>query len=89
MGVFDTISDALSGKVPQSAATKPAPQGRLTGVSDFSTAREARANAMRAQGLDPATGDPLPTPALRGTGSGVMDAMHQHADKAHPVGSKK
>jgi len=86
MGVFDTISDALSGKVPQPQTGKTtAPQGRLTGVSDFSTAREARANAMRAQGLDPATGDPLPTPALRGTGSGVMDAMHQHADKAHPV----
>lgn len=92
MEPFDTIATTLAGQKPQpSAAAKPS-GGKTTGVADFSTAREVRANQMRAQGLDPATGDPLPapaksaTPALRSTGSGVMDAMYAHANKVHPVG---
>jgi len=88
MEPFDSINAALTGK---QQAPQPKPTGKVTGVSDFSTAREVRANQMRAQGLDPVTGDPLPKstpPALRGSamGSGLMDAMHYAADKHHPVG---
>ena len=82
MGIFDAISDALSGK-PQASA-KPTDSGSGSGPGkgqgDFDEDMQIRARNMRAMGLN-SDGSPMAKPAP----AKPLPSMNDHADKMHPV----
>ena len=80
MGIFDQISDALSGKPaarPSQPASTPGSGPQNTG-DDFSDLRRARNNEMARRGLNP-DGTPMRKAAA------PLPSMNDHADAMHPV----
>jgi len=58
MGIFDPITDALTGKTAQPQQPAKPSVGKVQQVDDFAALRASRAAALARQGLDP-DGDPL------------------------------